>query len=212
MKTVDSEAKILWNYLKIDDKLEKADCILALGSRDLRIAERGAELFLAGWAPLLIFSGGIGRLTPPEWNKSEAEMYADIALKMGVPRDKILLENQSTNTGENILFSKALLEEKGINVQKIILVHKPYMERRAYATLMKQWPGKEVFCTSPQSDYDTYPNTDVPREEMVNIMVGDFQRIKEYPAKGFQIPQEIPAEVEVAFKSLVEAGFTKYLI
>ena len=42
--------------------------------------------------------------------------------------------------------------------------------------------------------------------------VGDLQRLRLYPAKGFQIPQEIPATVWAAFEELVAAGYDKYLI
>jgi hypothetical protein len=43
-------------------------------------------------------------------------------------------------------------------------------------------------------------------------MVGDLQRIKIYPAHGFQIEQEIPEPVWQAFEVLVRAGYDKYLI
>ena len=48
-------AKKLWDYMHTGHILEKADCIFVLGSHDLRVAGRGAELYLQGWAPLLIW-------------------------------------------------------------------------------------------------------------------------------------------------------------
>src|SRR3569833_138627 len=103
-------AKKLWDYHHMNHQLKKADCFLVLGSHDTRVAERGAELYLQGWAPLIIFSGGLGRLTKGEWNQPEADLFAQIAIEKGVPQDAILIENQSTNTGENILFTQQLLE------------------------------------------------------------------------------------------------------
>jgi hypothetical protein len=47
---------------------------------------------------------------------------------------------------------------------------------------------------------------------VINIMVGDLQRIKEYPAKGFQIYQEIPHDVWAAYEELIEAGYSKRLV
>ncbi|MFF4778410.1 hypothetical protein [Microtetraspora fusca] len=47
---------------------------------------------------------------------------------------------------------------------------------------------------------------------VINMIVGDTQRIAEYPKQGFAIPQEMPAEVELAFKRLVDAGYTSRLI
>jgi uncharacterized SAM-binding protein YcdF (DUF218 family) len=208
---VDVLAKILWDYNYIDHPLDKTDAILVLGSHDTRVAEHGAKLFLEGWAPLLIFSGGRGRLTG-DWTKPEADMFADIAEKAGVPREKMLIENRSTNTGENIDFTKRLLEEKGISVSKLILVQKPYMMRRAYATFRKYWPEKEILLSPPAVSYEDYPNEEISKEEMINIIVGDTQRIKIYPDKGFQIAQEIPDAVWDAYEQLVERGYTKYVV
>ena len=51
-----------------------------------------------------------------------------------------------------------------------------------------------------------------PLEKVINIMVGDLQRIKIYPAKGFQTYQQIPDDVWQAYERLVELGFDKQLI
>ena len=56
-------AQKLWDYHQMNHALRRADCIFVLGSYDLRVAERGAELYLQPWAPLLIFSGGLGKHT-----------------------------------------------------------------------------------------------------------------------------------------------------
>ena len=127
-------AEQIWRYHLMNHRLEKADAILVLCSHDKRVAERGAELFLDGWAPLLIFSGGLGTITSEMWTEAEADQFANVAINLGVAREKILIENKSTNTGENVLFTKLLLAEKQLNPEKFILVQKPYMERRAYAT------------------------------------------------------------------------------
>src|SRR5687767_8605160 len=94
-------ANTLWDYHQMKHRLEKTDCILVLGSHDLRVAERGAELYLQGWAPLLIFSGGLGNFTQEMWTEPEADQFAKIAMDRGVPQNSILVENRSTNTGEN---------------------------------------------------------------------------------------------------------------
>jgi len=43
-------------------------------------------------------------------------------------------------------------------------------------------------------------------------MIGDLQRIKVYPQKGFQIFQEIPDDVWTAYEQLLALGYTKHLI
>ena len=207
-----SLAKLLWNYHHVDHQLEKSDCILALGSHDLRVAERTAELYLEGWAPLVIMSGGLGNFTKEMWTEKEADKFAAVAIEMGVPKDATLIENKSTNTGENILFTQKLLKEKGLNPRRFIVVQKPYMERRSYATFKRHWPEKELFVTSPQISFEEYPTEEIIMEKVINIMVGDLQRIKAYPEKGFQIYQEIPTDVWNAYEKLIELGFNKHLM
>jgi uncharacterized SAM-binding protein YcdF (DUF218 family) len=213
---VRSLAEMIWRYHLMNHQLEKADAILVLCSHDKRVAERGAQLFLDGWAPLLIFSGGLGSITSGLWSEPEADQFAKVAMDLGVPQEKILVENKSTNTGENILFTQRLLAEKELNPAKFILVQKPYMERRSYATFMKLWPEKEVLVTSPQVSFteylDNYANSELSSDDVVSIMVGDLQRIKVYPEKGFQTHQEIPDEIWAAYEELVRSGYDKYLI
>lgn len=205
-------AKKLWDYHHLNNILEKSDCILALGSHDLRVADRAAALYLEGWAPTLIFSGGLGNLTKEIWTEPEADQFATIAMKRGVPKKDILIENRSTNTGENILFTQQLLQKKLLDPQSFIVVQKPYMERRSYATFKKHWPEKKLLVTSPQFSLEEYVNEEIPLEKVINIMVGDLQRIKLYPAKGFQIFQEIPGDVWEAYKELVKLGYDKHMV
>jgi uncharacterized SAM-binding protein YcdF (DUF218 family) len=205
-------ATILWDYHHMNHLLKKSDCILVLGSHDLRVAERGAELYLEGYAPLIVFSGGLGRLTQSLWTETEADQFAKIAMDKGVPKKAILIENKSTNTGENILFTRQLLKEHNLNPQSFIVVQKPYMERRSYATFKKHLPDKDVLVTSPQLSLTDYSTDEIPLEKVINIMVGDLQRIKVYAEKGFQVYQEIPMEVWQAYEQLVGLGFDKQLI
>jgi uncharacterized SAM-binding protein YcdF (DUF218 family) len=205
-------AKKLWDYHHLNHPLEKSDCIFVLGSHDLRVAERGAELYLEGWAPLLILSGGLGNLTEGLWSEAEADKFAAVAESMGVPREAMLIENKSTNTGENILLTQELLKEKGLHPQSFLVVQKPYMERRSYATFKKRWPEKKLIVTSPQIAFEAYPNEEISLEDVINIMVGDLQRIKYYPEKGFQIYQEIPNDVWQIYEQLIELGFYKHLV
>ena len=81
---------------------------------------------------------------------------------------------------------------------------------------MKMWPGKELIVTSPRGSFEQYLNRDsneaLSRDEVISIMVGDLQRIRLYPDKGFQIAQDIPDDVWDAFEELVRAGYDKHLI
>lgn len=138
--TPEEAIAILWDYHHVKQELRPAELIFILGSNDIRVAEYAAELYARKLAPLLLFSGGMGRFTG-EWAVPEAELFAEAAMKKGVPGDCILIENKSTNTGENVRFSRAVLEKAGIpEPSSLIALQKPYMERRTLATLQAQWP------------------------------------------------------------------------
>lgn len=209
---IDSLAQIIWEYHHMHHQLKKVDCIFVLGSHDRRVADYAVDLFFQGFAPYILFSGGLGRLTAGNFNKSEAETFADIAIARGVSKDKIIVENKSTNTGQNVECSKEVLKQRGFDFISFILVQKPYMERRTYATFKKVWPEKDFVVTSPQISFEEYPNSEISKERTINSMVGDLQRIKIYPEKGFQIYQEIPSEVWSAYEQLVNLGYTEQLI
>ncbi len=203
----------LWDYHHVKQELRPADLIFVLGSNDARVAEYAAELYHRGLAPLVLFSGGVGRFTASEWAVSEAETFAATAEKAGVPRDKILLENKSTNTGENVRFSRQVLAQSGIPEPKtVIALQKPYMERRTLATLQAQWPEVNVAVSSPPCTFEQYLTPKLTADFVINAMIGDFQRILEYPKQGFSTPQPVTPEALQAFRILVEAGYNTQLL
>ena len=209
---IDDWARVVWDYHHVHHALAKADCVIALGSHDTRVAERAAEVLLEGWAPLLVCSGHLGGLTSGMWTRSEAEIFADVAVARGVPRGRILMESRSTNTGENVDFSRQLLAESGVPVRRAIAVQKPYMERRTLATFQQRWPDLEVVVTSPQLDFDAYPSADIRKEDVIHIMVGDLQRLMVYGRKGWSVPQDVPPAVREAYEHLVAAGYTRRML
>jgi len=208
----DDLARILWDYMLLRHDLAPADVILVLGSNDVRVGEHGARLFLQGLAPLMLCSGNVGRLTAGRFEKSEAATFADAAVRLGVPQSAILIEDASTNTGENIDRSRALLASAGVQPSRIILVQKPYMERRAWATFKRRWPEPDLRVTSPPIPYEDYPTPQIPRDLVINILVGDVQRMRVYAERGFQVPQPIPDGVWSAWEELVARGYTGHLV
>jgi uncharacterized SAM-binding protein YcdF (DUF218 family) len=205
-------ARLVWDYHHVGHALAPADCIVVLGSHDLRVAERGAELWLEGWAPLLVTSGNLGSLTRRLWTRPEAEIFADAAIARGVPRHAILTETRATNTAENVAFTRERLRERGLAVSRAIAVQKPYMERRTLATFHQLWPELELIVTSPQIDFDSYPNDQISRDQVIEIMVGDLQRLMVYGRRGWSAPQQVPPQVIEAYQRLTKAGYTRRLI
>ncbi len=205
-------AQIIWDYHHVNHELRPADAIWVLCSHDLRVADRAVELFRQELAPRIIFSGGFGNFTDGIFEKPEADLFAERALDLGVPESAILRENQSTNCGENVLCTQRLLAELGLEVKSVIAVQKPYMERRTFATIRKQWPELELCVTSPQLGFEDYCTDEIPMEKVIGIIVGDLQRIIEYSKLGYQIAQVVPPGVIAAFEHLVAAGYDWHLM
>lgn len=205
-------ARIIWDYHYLRQSPLPADVLVALGTNDLRVAAFAADLFLEGYAPLLVCTGGMAHqddLLATAWDKTEAEMYADIAMKRGVPRDKILLETRALNTAENIRLTRELLPKPPRN---ILIAVKPFMQRRVLATLAVEWPGMPATLASPDLTLDQYFTPELTPEKIINILMGDLQRIWVYAERGWSAPQPIPTEVREAYDELAAMGFTNHLI
>jgi uncharacterized SAM-binding protein YcdF (DUF218 family) len=201
-------ARTLWNFHLIYDELSGVDLVIGLGSYDLRVADRCAELFHQRLAQRVLFTGKSGNWTGGLYDGTEADAFAARSRELGVPEGSITIEPRATNIGENIRFSRAMA---GTDVRRIIIVTKPQTQRRAYATARAQWPEVEALVTAPLTCFVDQPIDAYPLEMFINEMVGDVQRIRDYPSKGFQIAQSIPASVADAFDFLVKEGYHHHL-
>ena len=207
--------QVLWEYLQMHQPPRQAQCIVGFGNFNTNIARRAAQLYLQGFAPRILFTGGLGRNTRRLMQEPEAVIFARTAMDCGVPREAILLEDQSTNTAENILFTRKLLEERNIPHQHILGVHQPFMERRICAAMGVYWPEQSFSVTSPQVTLKEYLRSALDQgmteNAAVSVIVGDFQRMDLYAQKGYQIPQYIPPEAWSAYHTLVQMGFDQQL-
>lgn len=207
--------QIIWDYLGMHQAPEKADCIVGFGNFNTNIARRAAELYCQGYAPKVLFTGGLGRNTAGLLPEPEAVRFARVAMECGVPEEDILLETESTNTAENILFTRRLLEQTNLPHGHILGVHQPFMERRIFAAMGVYWPELHFTVTSPQVTIPEYladaKKQGITENAAVSVIVGDFQRMDLYAKKGYQLPQEIPEEAWAAFRQLVALGYDKQL-
>ena len=210
-----SPLQILWDYLGMHQTPEKADVIVGFGNFNDNIARRAAELYLQGYAPKILFTGGLGRNTKNLLSEPEAERFARVAMECGVPEGDILREDRSTNTKENILFTREMLERLGLKHEKILGVHQPFMERRICAAMGVYWPEQSFRVTSPQVTIAEYlreaERQGMTQEGSISVIVGDFQRMDLYARLGYQLPQEIPEQAWEAFRQLVDMGYDKQL-
>lgn len=201
------DALLLWGYHRLGHALRPCDAAVGLGSHDLGVAVYAAELYHRGLYPVVVFTGGSTPTTRERFPRGEAVHYREHALALGVPDAAILVDPNATNTGANIVNSRALLAGAGYHPDSLLLISKPYAERRAYAAARKLWPEVDVVCTSMPIEFGEYVESIGDERLVIDMMVGDLQRVIEYPARGFAVPQDVPAEVVAAYERLCAVGF-----
>ncbi|QLY33036.1 YdcF family protein [Nocardia huaxiensis] len=209
-----ADVEILWEYNQMHHEVRAVDVGIGLGGHDIGVAIHAAELYHAGMLPLIVFSGANAPTTVERFPRGEAVHFRERALELGVPADAVLIELLATNTGDNIDFSRALLEGLGIadSIKSVMLISRPYQQRRGYGICRKRWPGVDVICGSLPLGLDEYVAGIGDVDRVVNMLVGDTQRVWVYPAKGWAVEQVVPEEVRAAYGRLVDAGFTGRLL
>ena len=146
--------------LKISQKPDKSDCIVVFaggvgesgrfGQGYEERVERAVELYKNGYAQNLVFSSGYMYLF------KEPLVMKALAVSLGVPQEKIITEEKASNTFENVLYSKEILERYGWN--KILLVSSPYHMLRTKLIFSKIAEDIEVtFVPIERSLFYTQP-------------------------------------------------------
>ncbi|MVU79469.1 YdcF family protein [Nocardia sp. ET3-3] len=209
-----SDVEILWDYNQMHHEPRPVDVGVGLGGHDIGVATYVADLYHAGTFPLIVFTGANAPTTVDRFPRGEAVHFRERAIDLGVPAESILVEPKATNTGDNIDFTRSLLAERGHldSIKSVMLISRPYQQRRSYAICRKRWPEVDVVCGSLPLDLDDYVAAIGDTDRVINMLVGDTQRIWVYPAKGWAIEQDVPGEVLKAYSSLVDAGFTRRLL
>jgi uncharacterized SAM-binding protein YcdF (DUF218 family) len=214
-KEIQAQGKILFDYLYVKDVLEKADVILGFGHFDLKIPRQCAELYLKGYAPKIIFTGGVGAGSA-DFKHPEAIEFLHLVQKEypQIPESQIITEDKSTNTGENIMFSEALLHSLNPNftfqrgIRKVIKVSNAYRQRRAYLTCLKLFPDIHFInapaATSYEEEFNLYK---FKNQDLLIHLVGEIDRLISYPARNFIIPVNIPDQVLEAHENIKQFKF-----
>ena len=179
------------DFIFMEDLPEKADAIFIPGGYHCELPEKAAELYKQGFAPIVIPTGkysivrghmkelasGADRYTGNY--RTEAEFYGDVLYQNGVPRESIFEENESEYTYQNALFTKRLLDEKGIVVKKAIIVCKAFHSRRSYMYYQREFPDTQFFVVPvkgsvyPEIQKDNWYLSEAGRKRVM----GEMERI-----------------------------------
>ncbi len=201
------DARLLFDYLYLrDPEPAAADVVIGFGHFDMRVPRRCLELYRQGRAPLIVFTGGIGAGTA-DLGRPEAQAFLEEARRAGgVPEEDILVEDRSTNTGENLEATARLLGEHGRplgsdgGIGSALIVATAYRQRRVLLTCRLLQPGVRFINAPPDTTFDAERSMFAEKgQDLVALLVGETKRLLEYPARGFCLPADIPAEVLAAY-------------
>jgi uncharacterized SAM-binding protein YcdF (DUF218 family) len=210
MNNMNDPAEIIFGFLYQKEPAIQADIIIGFGHFDPKIPVRCGELYQAGMASQLIFTGGIGAGTA-DLGEPEALYFKKVLQQQfpAIPLSAVITETKSTNTGENIRFVTTLLQQQypqlvfGKGVQKALIVANAYRQRRVYHTCQLYFPQLSWINCPPDTDYLTEKQMFAAKGENLDIhLLGELERLQSYPAKGFISPVSIPDQILKAYMSL----------
>jgi uncharacterized SAM-binding protein YcdF (DUF218 family) len=130
------------------------DAIVLLGNQVLETLVAACQLARQVPQARLVFSGGIGGATDYLFanlsdskfsdmvgdgritaSMTEAAMYAAVARDaFSIPGSQLMVEQDSTHTGENVRFTLRMLRDAGMASSTVVLAQDPLLLRRALAT------------------------------------------------------------------------------
>jgi uncharacterized SAM-binding protein YcdF (DUF218 family) len=140
--------------------IKKADILVLLGNSIPYTIKCAVYAYENNLCDSILINGGIGHSTEilrqqvrkderfnsiQVENRAEADIFFDIMTKVyRVPEYNIIVENQSTNCGDNALKAVKLLEELQIQYNSLLLIQDPTMQLRTYASFKKHIKNEKV--------------------------------------------------------------------
>ncbi len=219
--------------------MPQADALIFFGNSLLCTLDVAVRAWNDGLAKRFLISGGIGHSTSllvenirrdPKLarlateGRSEADLFSDVlAARWGIERDALILETISTNCGENVRESRAMLERLGLRPHRVLVLQDPTMQRRMGACFDLLWDDCQRIHFAPfvpvveaHSDGIRFSNTCVadrwPIDRFVALVLGEIPRLRDDAngygprGSGYIAHVEIPDEIEKAFKELSEVA------
>ncbi len=208
-------AQVVFDYLSIrSEGLDRADIVLGFGHFDPKIPARCCELYHQGYASRILFTGGIGAGTA-DLEQPEALYFRDEIRRRcpDIPEDAILVEVESTHTGENVRYSLVRLRESGwaydrsSGLRQVILVANAYRQRRVWLTWRRHAPNVLAYNAPPPTSFGAEQMLFVKKDQdLIALLVGEVDRIVRYGSLGYIVQVEVPEPVLEACDRLRELG------
>lgn len=176
------EIRKITEYIFLQSDPQKADLALVFGTRHQEAINAVYELYRNKLVDKILVSGGVNRVT----GENESEEMSKKLVVMGVDQKDIILEGKSTNSLENVLFSRDVIEKKfGFTViKKIIAIVKHYHSRRALMTLKKHFPETVKLIPVTYEIYGFTKDDWFTNESGVEKVLSEWEKIPKYLSQG----------------------------
>lgn len=178
------------NFIFINDKLKKADIIFVPGNSEPDMAEKAAQLYKDGLAPLILPSGKYSN-TKGYFDganckndiykgryETEYEFLKDVLIKNDVSSSSILKEDRAQYTYQNALFSKEVTNRLGLEIKRCIICCKSYHARRCLMYYEKVYQSAEIIICPVDIDNITKENW-YKTKKGIDTVIGEFKRCAE---------------------------------
>lgn len=151
-------------FIFVEDIPLKSDIIFVPGGGYGEIAVNAAKLYHRGIAEYIMPSGKHsilkekfeGPISPVNYKDrifpTECDYFSTILREEGVPECKILRERKATYTYENAIYSKQLVEERGIRVNKAVISCKAYHARRCLMYYQLLFPTVDFYISAVETE------------------------------------------------------------
>ena len=171
---------LITNFIFLKHRLQKADLIIVPGSSHPQLPQKAALLYQKGFAKKILFTGGFN----PKSGKNDCDFGKKIALAESVAEEDIFCENQSTNTKENAIEARKLIQAKRLKSKTILLVCKTYHARRLQMTFGKIFPKSRLFFIPVIDKRKITKFNWWESKEKADMVMDELRKIGEYFLKG----------------------------
>lgn len=176
------EIREITEYIFLESNPKKADLALVFGTRYQEPIDMVFRLYRDKFVDKILVSGGINKVN----GENESHTMSEKLVALGVDQKDILLEDQSTNSLENVLFSRDVIEkELGFNaIKKIIAVVKHYHSRRAIMTLKKHFPKTVELIPAAYEIHGFTKDNWFKSDLGIEKVLGEWEKIQKYLSQG----------------------------
>lgn len=172
------------NTVFLPSEPRRADVLFVFGTSHGNWRE-AIECAKRGLVEKILINGHSSTGTSP--SIPHAEVIRGEFVAADIPKEQILTQPTSTNTLEDVIFGKKVLDENGMSPKSVLFVSKSHHSGRAFRTLKKFFPHIPIHALTYDTSYEgvvvrksDWEEHKISRERVY----GEYLRILEYTKHG----------------------------